>query len=414
MLVLVSIVGKIKNRSISSILLGTALLLSAFHFSPVQAKTLSVPESSPTIKGALIKAQPGDIVLVSCGTYFEHDIIMKPGVALWSGTLQPGCVTIDAQGKGRVFRFTDADTNTHLVGFTLRGGLAPAGTAANGGAIYCSNSSPRISNCVLVENSASHGGAFFSDKKSSPVLSNCLFENNDATVGGGGAQCLGQASFRQCAFVDNSALLGGGLHLKNGSDISLTNCSLQGNSAGNTGGAIFTEQSHCAITNTIIFDNWGGIGGSALSSVDSRVNLLRSTLYGNSSDSDGGVLAHRGAKPDLDNCIIAFSKTAILRTDSDVPNFKGCNLYGNSAGDWVANLRSAGQKNKNISRDPQFCAPEYGNFSLKNSSACLPGNNPSGNNKIVGAFGPGCAAAGNIPRDRRNSSSGFQAVQAGL
>ncbi len=57
------------------------------------AKTLSVPGSSPTIKGAMIQAQPGDIVLVSCGTYYENDIFLKSGVALWSGTLQPGCVT---------------------------------------------------------------------------------------------------------------------------------------------------------------------------------------------------------------------------------------------------------------------------------------------------------------------------------
>ena len=414
MFVQVSLVGKNKMDYGKTFVLLAFVLLIMLQISPAHTKTLSVPESSPTIKGALIKAQPGDIVLVSCGTYFEHDIIMKPGVALWSGTLQPGCVTIDAQGKGQVFHFTDADTNTHLVGFTLRGGIAQGHRGDQGGAIHCKNSSPRISNCIMEGNTAGKGGAFFSDPTSSPVLSNCLFENNEATTRGGAVHCLGTAIFRQCAFVNNFALIGGGLHLGKGSTVELASCSLGRNSAGNTGGAIHTELAQCTITSTIISDNWGGLGGSALSSVDSHVKIQHSTLYGNSSDTDGGVLALEGIRPQLNNCIIANSKTAILRADSDVPYFQGCNLYGNSSGDWVANLRSLARKNDNISQDPQFCAPEYGNFSLKNSSACLPGNNPSGNKRIVGAFGPGCASAGNIAPQQRSNTSGFQAVQAGL
>ena len=390
------------------------MALVLFQFGPAMAKTLSVPESSPTIKGALIKAKAGDIILVSCGTYYEHDIMMKPGVALWSGTLQPGCVTIDAQSKGPVFLFSDADTNTALVGFTLRGGAAQQNQEPLGGAIYCKNSSPRISNCVFVGNSASSGGALFSDVHSSPVFSNCLFENNEADLRGGGASCKGVVKFKQCAFVGNTSLIGGAVNLYPGASVDLASCSLRANSAGNTGGALHALQAQCTITNTIFSDNWGGIGGSAISCADSDFTIVYSTLYGNNSDSDGGVLAVKGDQPQFLNTIIAFSKSTILRADSNVPEFKGCNLYGNHFGDWVANLRSAGKKNNNISQDPQFCAPEHGNFNLNNASACLPGNNPSGNNNVVGAFGAGCASAGNIPENRRDNTSGFQAVQAGL
>lgn len=414
MFVPVSLIGKTNSSYFSKILMPALVVLVLLQVNPGLAKTLSVPESSPTIKGALIKAKAGDIILVSCGTYYEHDIVMKPGVALWSGTLQPGCVTIDAQGKGQIFVFSDADTNTALVGFTLRGGTALQTKVNSGGAIYCKNSSPRISNCVFQDNLAHSGGALSIDANSSPVLSNCLFENNGAEIHGGGVFCQGGVNFKQCAFVGNTSLIGGAINLQAGANAVLTSCSLRNNSAGNTGGALHSLQAHCEITNTIFSDNWGGIGGSAISCTSSEIKLVRSTLYRNSSDSDGGVLAVKGDKPQLMNTIIAFSKSAILRADSGVPEFKGCNLYGNENGDWVANLRSVGKKNNNISQDPQFCAPEYGNFNLNNSSACLPGNNPSGNKKVVGAFGAGCASAGNIPENRRDNASGFQAVQAGF
>ncbi len=414
MFFIVSHLGEINLKPGRNILLLVSVFLLLFQTSAGLSKTLAVPGSSPTIKGALIIAQPGDIVLVSCGTYFEHDIAMKPGVALWSGTLQPGCVTIDAQGKGQIFKFADADTNTALVGFTLKGGLAQASGGDQGGAIACINSSPRISNCVFTENTANRGGAIFIDQSSSPILANCLFEKNEGWMQGGGVHCQGAVVFRQCAFSSNTALVGGGLNVDMGSTVHLASCSFRENSAGNSGGGLHVQNAQCAITNTIFSDNWGGIGGSVLSSQDSDIKIKRSTLYRNSSDTEGCVLAFTGQIPQLLDSILAFSETTILRAGSDAPDFQGCNLFGNSNGDWVATLHSMGQKNHNISLDPQFCAPEYGNFSLQNTSACLPGNNPSGNRKIVGAFGPGCVSGDEQSLNMPSSISGFQAVKAGM
>jgi predicted outer membrane repeat protein len=414
MFVLVSLVEKDNDRSALGFFLLASLFAMLLLNTPGMAKTLPVPESSPTIKGALIKAQPGDIVLVSCGTYYEHDINMKPGVALWSGTLQPGCVTIDAQGKGRIFNFSDADTNTALVGFTLLGGVAQGSKGDQGGAVFCQNSSPRISNCVFESNSAKSGGAVFSDEKSAPVLTNCLFKNNEAQAFGGAVHFLGSAQLRQCAFEQNAALMGGAINLASGAKVTLSGCSLRGNSAGNTGGALHLQQAQCEIRNTIFSDNWGGLGGNALSCMNSDLKILSSTLYRNSGDTGSGVLALSGQLPQIQNSIIAFSKSDILKPDSLVPDFQGCNLFGNETGDWVTSLRALGNKNGNISRDPQFCAPEYGNFNLQKSSACLPDNNPSGNKTIVGAFGPGCASIDVMPNNERGPTSGSQPVQAGL
>lgn len=360
------------------------------------AKTFSVPESSPTIKGAMIKAQPGDIILVSCGTYYEHDITLKPGVALWSGTLQPGCVTIDARGKGRIFRYDQADTNTALVGFTVRGGKV----SGSGGAVLCINSSPRISNCLFQFNEASSGAAVAIDSGSHPQFTNCRFENNTAFSGGGAFSSAGQLRLKNCAFEGNQALIGGALLLEPGAQLTASSCSFQKNEAGNTGGGLHLHKAKALIVNSIFANNWGGLGGAAFSSRQSDLTLEHCTLFRNGADTEGAVLALDNPTHTIKNCIIAYSRGEILRADSQVPRLSGCNLFGNEGGDWVANLRPlAGQLN-NISQDPMFCSPEYGNFTLHNSSACLPVNNPSGNKGIVGALGAGCATADPIENPR--------------
>ena len=395
-------------------LVAISLLTCLFiGFAPSYAKTLSVPETAPTIKGALAIAKPGDIVLVSCGTYFEHDIWMKPGVALWSGTLQPGCVTIDAQGKGRHFIMTDADSTTALVGFTLTGGNVIESADTKGGSILFHKSSPRISNCVFKNNTADNGGAIATDKISTPVFANCLFDGNNALSFGGGALCEGKSVFRKCAFENNQALVGAGLALKPGASVLLRNSSLQKNSAGNAGGGMHMETAHCDIANSLLANNWGGLGGSAFSIKNSDLLIVNSTLYKNRTDIDGGTLAIQGPSPLFTNCILAFGNGPVLRSDSEVPNFQGCNLFGNEGGDWVANLRILANKNANISSDPMFCSPEFGNFNLNNSSSCLPDNNPSGNKSVIGAFGPGCASNENNSSPHQ-SGSGFRAVGAGL
>ena len=80
------------------VLVSTRLWLGA-----ADAATIAVPGDAPTIARGLAAARPGDIVLVACGTYREHDLVIPAGVSLWSGSMQPGCVVIDA-GPGRDHR----------------------------------------------------------------------------------------------------------------------------------------------------------------------------------------------------------------------------------------------------------------------------------------------------------------------
>ena len=109
------------------------LLIASGTLVPVAdgvARTITVPGDMPTIARAAASADSGDVVLVSCGRYRETDIRLTNGVNIWSSTLQPGCVTIDGRGRGRVFVIEDCDSTTSLFGFTIIGG---AGSADDGG-----------------------------------------------------------------------------------------------------------------------------------------------------------------------------------------------------------------------------------------------------------------------------------------
>ncbi len=101
------------------------LILSVFFSSPLLANTWHVPDDAPTIQAGVDAAAAGDTVLVACGTYFEHDIVMKSGICLRSETGNPDCVTIDAGQAGRVMEFNHLDSLVIVQGFHFTGGQAP-------------------------------------------------------------------------------------------------------------------------------------------------------------------------------------------------------------------------------------------------------------------------------------------------
>ncbi|WP_373331263.1 right-handed parallel beta-helix repeat-containing protein [Salmonirosea aquatica] len=82
--------------------------------------------------------------------------------------------------------------------------------------MYNTSSSPTLTNCSFLNNSANEiGGGIFNDFGSNPTLTNCSFLNNSAYLGGG-----------MCNFNSNSP--------------TLTNCSFLNNSADRAGGAYTT------------------------------------------------------------------------------------------------------------------------------------------------------------------------------
>ena len=155
------------------------LLCSAFAG---QAATIHVPDDQPTIQAGIDAAEPGDEVIVACGSYYEHDIVMKSGIQLSSETGEAACVTIQAEGLGRVLYCEGLAEGTRIRGFTLTGGrLGLDDEVRLGGGVFCGDhSSPIFESCIIRDNVTifGAGGGMFCTNHSSPTLIGVTFEYN--------------------------------------------------------------------------------------------------------------------------------------------------------------------------------------------------------------------------------------------
>jgi len=259
----------------------TSLLL--VHAVPGQARIWSIqPDGTgdaPTIQAGIDSAIAGDVVEVACGFYYEHDLLMKTGVALRSEAGQADCAILDAQQLGRGILCVDVDASTDIDGFTVTGGVTTGSEFPDsfGGGLCCLNGSPMVANCDFVGNAAyGEGGGAACIGTASPTFTNCNFTDN-AVYGngsGGGLVCWDAASvtFLHCQFSGNSSSVGGGLFCWSAS-ADLDHCSVNGNIASMGGGIGLTNGSSLSAYNTDILDNDAALGADGFIGYESEAVL---------------------------------------------------------------------------------------------------------------------------------------------
>jgi internalin A len=176
------------------------------------------------IQEAIDVAKKGTEVIVRSGTYLETIDLLGKRIEIngLNGDL-PGIQAlpvIDGQGKGTVVRCTQGeDPNCILVGLVITGGRGPLC-----GGILCSQSSPTITNCLIVGNRA---------------------------VG-----------------VD----AGGGIYCQE-SKATFVNCTVSGNYGGSTGAGLRFKDSSIKLTNSIV---WGNITPQVIVSGSSQLAITYS------------------------------------------------------------------------------------------------------------------------------------------
>jgi predicted outer membrane repeat protein len=199
---------------------------------PLMADTIRVPTDQPTIQAGIDAAGDGDVVLVADGTYTgdgNRDVLFTGRDITLRSENGPGVTIVDCEGTEadphRGFSFYSSDTAVILDGFTIRNGHA-----SNGGGVYC-------------------------DYYSSPTITNCRIMCNTASVDGGGICCDGaRAIIANCEIVSNTAgSEGGGIYCED-SRLTITNCTISGNTAHRGGGLYLERSRYAVVTNTIL---WG-------------------------------------------------------------------------------------------------------------------------------------------------------------
>lgn len=325
-----------------------AVLVLAHLPFPAGAATIHVPSEYPTIQAGIDAASPGDIVLVACGTYYEHAIRMDAGIELRSETGEADCVTIDVSGYPVGIWCLSLSQPTRIMGLTITGasgdGLAlqysqvtvencrfwrnvETNPAYSGGAgVVCGYSymAPSFINCRFEENFSLGRGAGLLSRESDPDLTDCVFERNFAVQGGGGASLeYGVPTLTRCSFVaDSTSAWGGGvffalstptlrdcdfqacwadtggagLHCRSSGLVHIERCAFTGNSAAQGGGADFALSTitmiDCSFTgNTSVSGAGGGMNAN------NTAGMVQGCLFdGNTAGGAGGGF-HVGSSP---------------------------------------------------------------------------------------------------------------------
>ncbi|WP_345263610.1 choice-of-anchor Q domain-containing protein [Nibrella viscosa] len=234
---------------------------------------------------------------------------------------------------------TNLNNTAVLNGFVLTGGNANGGGNQYGGAIINLGSSPTLTNCSLVGNSATQGGAVY-NVSCSPVLANCSLVGNSATgqYGQGGAiyNIDSSPTLANCRLQGNSATYqGGAIYNHINSSPVLTNCSLVGNSATYQGGAVYNNTFNSSVlTNCRLQGNLASLGGAVYNHTNSSPALTNCSLVGNSA-TIGGAFFNSSSTPVLTNCSLvgnsATQNGGAFYNLSSSPVLTNCSLVGNSA-----------------------------------------------------------------------------------
>ena len=202
---------------------------------------ITVPTEAQSIQEAIEASVNGDSIHVLPGMYNEAINLRGKAITLAS---TDGCAhtVIDAGGLGSSVQFVSGEGGkTVLRGFTITGGIGTLyDDGRYGGGLFLLNSSPRIEDCVISDNTADYGGGLH-NLGSSPTIVSCEFRNNTASISGGGMRShdFSEPIIDTCLFTNNIGHFGGAMDYATDSVPYITGSQLVGNGADIRGGAIF-------------------------------------------------------------------------------------------------------------------------------------------------------------------------------
>ncbi len=318
------------------------------------ATTWHVPADVATIGAALAAAQPGDTVLITPGTYHEHDLVVPTGVSVTGNSADPGAVVIDARGAGRVLAVLDAAATVGISRLTITGG-----DASRGGGLYTVGHIVVVTNVRIIGNQATYGAGIYAEGNFA-YLTSCEIADNSARAVGGGvfAHGEGRLELGDCAVVRNEAqAYAGGWYASAGAQL--------------------------AVTGSTVADNSAEIAAEGGAFNAQTVSFTRAVIAWNCAPNPP---------------VVCDGSTATLLTDlASVPQHQCTVRHVNGWSGTIAGQLGVGG---NVAGDPLFCrtgspgdlASRYG---VAADSPALPAN--SGGCGLIGAYGQACEAPTGVP-----------------
>jgi len=256
----------------------------------------------PDIHFAISFAAHGDTLVVYPGMYLGN--IDFNGKAITLRSVDPADATIVADtiiygaGQTGVVFASGEDSNSALIGFTITGGK-------NG--IYCSGSSPRISNCEIRNNS---DAGFYCN--SSPSITNCTISNN--AKDGLHCELSSSPSVKDCTITNNSL---NGIYCGSSSSAAITDCII----ANNSWNGVQCLSSSPIVTGCTISHNQSGLYCSLSSPTVSNCTMSGNSWYG---------VQCINSSPVVTNCVIAENSSYGVDCSDSSPSIFNCNILSNN------------------------------------------------------------------------------------
>jgi hypothetical protein len=323
-----------------------SIFLLALAATATWGATITVDDDGPAdfdnIQAAINDANGGDIVEVKPGAYTgpgnrDIDFLGKAITVRSTDPNNPDVVAatiVDCNGTElephRGFKFVSGeDTNSVLRGLTIACGFGPEETGYDvppwipfsvGGGIFCDNSSPTISDCIITGNAAGTGltaldvrgaGGGLACRAASPTIVRCQFSNNFACYGGaifGGHEDIdankAAPEIINCSVTNNSSYCGAGIC---GCDGNIIDCTISDNNS-YYGGGLYGCDGH--IDDCNISDNYAEHRGGGLyecGGLISNSNIVRNFVAADPSFGGGGGICCIEAVPTITDCNISYN-----------------------------------------------------------------------------------------------------------
>ncbi len=271
---------------INPIVIIATLILAVLTSDIVRAETRKVSPDTSTIQEAIDKSQPGDIVLVAPGTYYEH-LELKSGVIVRAeGTDQERRDHTTAKrtiihGKDGVRKsIIEGADGAEINGFTLTGLMkVDHSLPGHPHGIQCRGSSP-----IIVNNLIHHMGSTgignhvgkSGERSAAYIANNIVYANNGLGIG--------------CNHNSSPTIIGNivysneelGIGAKNGAHPIIESNTVFNN---NLTGIATKDGAHAAIINNISYENGQGkvqFMGAGIGSRNTLVQLIAgNTIYNN-------------------------------------------------------------------------------------------------------------------------------------
>ena len=387
---------------------------SSSHTEPVH-----VYPGQQSIQQAIDNAFEGDTIILHQGIYNEHiDFSGKIITVKSEDPNDPSVVAatiIDGGKEDAVVTFSKKEKmDTWLKGVTIRNGKA-----SNGAGIYIYSSSPSITNCILMGNSAEYnGGGIYCAENSWPIISNCIITDNNASHGGG-ICCSWDSSptITNCTIQENFASYGGGIEIEGTSSVFITDCTIKGNMAEQGGGIYcirhYSSESMDIIRNCTIDGNLAAEGGGMYLYEWVQLKIIGCAITRNAASYGGGIYCLSAGYPlGITNCVIAensafWSGGGIFCDRESFPSIIHCTIARNVASltagidchnssptvvnsilwnDSLQEISASGEGHPavtysdiqygytgegNIDSDPRFIDPGTGDYRLQAGSGCI-------------------------------------------